>query len=369
MTPIKTPLFKVFMAESVMDTMKRTLYSGYIAEGENVRCLTTLVSEFIESPRIVLVNSCTSALTIAFRLAGVARDTEVITTPLTCIASNVPILALGGTPIWVDSDRETGMVDPDDIEHLISARTRAICVLHKEGDPARLSEILAIARRHGIKVVEDAAHAFGAEYRGVKIGNHGDYVCFSFQAIKHLTTGDGGALACKSEDDYLKAKQLKWFGVDHDNPEGGNAWLRDIVDWGYKANMNDISAAIGVENIKNVQRLNERFHQNGLLYSALLRDIPGLRLVKRDLVNDYSTFWAYCVIVENREDLIQKLAHEGIASAQIHPRNDTYSIFARSKRPLPGVDYFAPRELSLPCGWWVSEDEMERIAGVIRAGW
>ena len=352
-----------------MDSLERTLLSGYIAEGENVKRLTRLVSEFIENPRTVLVNSCTSALTLAFRLAGVGPGTEVITTPLTSVATNAPILGLSAVPVWVDSDPDTGMVDPNDIEHLITERTRAICVLHKEGDPARLSEILPTARKYGLKVVEDAAHAFGSRYRGASIGNHGDYICFSFQAIKHMTTGDGGALACKSEEDYLRARKLKWFGVDHDNPEGGNPWLQDVAEWGYKANLNDVAAAIGLENIKHVERLNERFHRNGMLYCELLKDTPGLKLVKRDLKNDHSIFWAYCVIVEDREALIRKLAAEGIAAAQIHPRNDVWSMFAASKRDLPNVDYFAARELSLPCGWWVSDEEVERICGVIRQGW
>jgi dTDP-4-amino-4,6-dideoxygalactose transaminase len=368
-TSIKTPLFKVFMADSVMDSLQRTLFSGYIAEGENVKRLTRLVSEFIENPRTVLVNSCTSALTLAFRLAGVGPGTEVITTPLTSVAGNTPILELGAVPVWVDSDPDTGMVDPNDIEHLITEGTRAICVLHKEGDPARLSEILPIARKHGLKVVEDAAHAFGSRYRGAGIGTHGDYVCFSFQAIKHMTTGDGGALACKSEEDYLKARKLKWFGVDHDNPQGGDLWLQDVPEWGYKANLNDVAAAIGLENMQHVKMLNEQFHRNGLLYGELLNEIPGLKLVKRDLENDYSIYWAYCVIVENRESLIRKLAEDGVAAAQIHPRNDLYSMFSMSKRPLPNIDYFAARELSLPCGWWVSEQEVERICGVIKQGW
>ena len=366
---ISTPLFKVYMADSVEAAIKKTLYSGYIAEGENVSRLTQAVSEFIGNPNTILLNSCTSVLTVAFRLAGVGPGTEVISTPLTCVASNVPILELGGIPVWADSDPETGMVNPDDIEHLISERTKAICVLHKEGDPARLDEILSIAKKHNIKVVEDCAHAFGAKYKGVKIGNHGDYACFSFQAIKHMTTGDGGALACKSKEDFSRAKRLKWFGVDRENPEGGNPWLRDVKEWGYKFNMNDIAATIGLENIKHTEKLNACFHRNGVLFTKLLKNIPGVTLIKRDLKNDYSIFWAYCIIVENRGALIEKLAREGVASGQIHPRNDVYSMFSMSKRHLPNVDAFSERELSLPCGWWVDEDEVGRICDIIRRGW
>ena len=366
---IVTPLFKVFMADSVEAAVTKTLYSGYVAEGENVARLTQAVSEFIGNPRTVLVNSCTSALTLAYRLAGVGPGTEVISTPLTCVASNTPILDLGGRPVWADSDPATGMMDPDDIEPLITERTKAICVLHKEGDPARLDEILALAAKHKIKVVEDSAHAFGSEYKGVKIGNHGDYACFSFQAIKHLTTGDGGALACKSEEDFARAKRLKWFGVDRGRKDVKDPWLQDVEEWGYKFNLNDIAAAVGLENIKHTRRLNALFHRNGLLYTELLKKVPGVRLIKRDLENDYSIFWAYCIVVENRASLIDKLAREGVASGQIHPRNDVYSMFAASKRRLPSLDVFAEREMSLPCGWWVEEDEVGRICDIIRRGW
>lgn len=365
---IRTPLFKVFMPESVVEAVRETLFSGYIAEGDRVALLTKMVSEYIGNNRTVLVNSGTSALTLAFRLAGVRPGVEVISTPLTCVASNVPILDLGGVPVWGDVDPETGMLDPDGIETLINEKTKAICILHKEGDPARLDEILAIAKKHDLKVIEDCAHSFGSRYKEVKIGNHGDFCCFSFQAIKHMTTGDGGALTCKNETDFQRAKRLKWFGVDHDKQDGGKAWLRDIPEWGYKMNMNDISASIGIECIKHIDEINTAFNKNGTRYSELLKDVPGVSLIRRD-PKDYSIFWAYCLIAENREGLVEKLAGEGIAAGQIHPRNDIYSMFDMAKRNLPNTDYFSAREICVPCGWWVDEEEVERICSIIRGGW
>jgi dTDP-4-amino-4,6-dideoxygalactose transaminase len=365
---IKTPLFKVFMPESVMSALGGTLFSGYIAEGQKVANFRKLLSDYIGNPRIVLVNSCTTALTIAYRLAGVGPGDEVIATPLTCVASNQPMLSLGAIPVWVDVDPNSGMVDPSDIEHLITPRTKAILVLHKEGDPARMDEILAIAKEHDLKVVEDAAHALGTRYKGVKIGNHGDYVCFSFQAIKHITTGDGGAIVCKDENDYLRARKMKWFGVDREIRGPGNPWLNDIPDWGYKGNMNDVAATIGIEQIKYLDEIISAFNRNGLLYSDLLAGTPGIKLIKR-YPEDYSTFWAYCLLAENREGLKRKLAESGVAADQIHPRNDVYSSFSASRRKLPNVDYFSERELCLPCGWWVDEEEIRRICAIIKAGW
>lgn len=356
------------MPESVMPALQETLFSGFIAEGKKVAEFTKLAADYIGNPRLVMMNSCTMAITIAYRLSGVGPGTEVITTPLTCVASNHPILELGATPVWVDVDPKTGMVDPKDFEKKITPRTRAVLVLHKEGDPCRLDEILAIAKKHKIKVVEDAAHAFGSKYKGKKIGTHGDFACYSFQAIKHITTGDGGALACKSDDDFARAKKLKWFGVDKEAPRTISPWLEDIPDWGFKGNMNDISATIGVEQMKHIDKIINAHNKNGLLYSKLLANVQGVELVPRN-ADDFSTFWAYCLLVENRDRLEKKLKDEGVGASQIHPRNDVYSAFKDFRRPLPGVDYFAPRELALPCGWWVSAEEINRICSILKSGW
>lgn len=371
MTPPRTPLFKVFQPEGVDAALRDTLYSGFIAEGEKTALFTRRIADFVGNPRTVVTNSCTTALSIAFRLAGVAPGTEVISTPLTCIASNEPVLQLGARVVWADVDRCTGMVTAETIAPLITPLTKAILVLHKEGDPARLSEILDLAHRHGVKVVEDAAHTFGARYRGQRIGSHGDFACFSFQAIKHITTGDGGALTCGSDADYLRARRLKWFGVDRETRPPGTTVLNevdDIPEWGFKGNMNDIAATIGLEQMKHVDRVLEAFHGNGMAYSELLAGTPGVRVLPRS-PEDYGTYWAYCLLADNRDGLIRKLAEHGVAAGQIHQRNDHYAMFRESRRELPAVDFFDTRELCLPCGWWVTADERERIADVIRSGW
>ncbi len=362
------PLFKVFMPPTVPDALRQTLFSGYIAEGEKTAEFSSRVSDFIGNPRTVLVNSCTTALTIAYRLAGVGPGDEVLTTPLTSVATNVPILSLGAKPVWVDSDVRTGEVDPSDVEKSITERTKAILVLHKDGDPARLDEILEIAAKHRVKVIEDAAHAFGAKYKGTKIGNHGDYVCFSFQAIKQITTGDGGAILCKDDEDYLRARKLKWFGVDKLDKSTSSPWLRDIPEWGYKGDLNDIASTIGIEQMRHIDNITSVHNRNGLLYSRLLGNIPGLTLLERS-DQDFSTFWAYTILVEKREDFIMKLSQSGVQASQIHPRNDIWSMFSSSRRALPGVDFFSSREVSLPSGWWVSEEDVFRVADIVKGGW
>jgi perosamine synthetase len=361
----KIPLFKVFMPDNVIASLQDTLNSGYIAEGKKTFEFNKKVSEFIQNPKTVLVNSGTTALQIAYRLSDVGSGDEVITTPLTSIATNVPILSLGAKPVWADVDPETGLSDLKDIEKLINNKTKAIVILHKDGDIANLDELNILADKYSVKVIEDAAHAFGAKYRNRMIGNHGDHICFSFQAIKHITTGDGGAISCKSNDDYLRAKKLKWFGVDHDEKGAGNPWLNDISEIGYKGNMNDIAASIGIEQIKHINSIIDGFHRNGNMYSELLKDITGVKVLRRDS-EVFSTYWTYTFLAEDRDKLKNYLNNEGIGADQVHPRNDVWSIFSESKRSLPGVDYFSAHEISLPSGWWVKEKDVERICNLIK---
>jgi len=360
------PLFKVFMPKGVDKAILDTLHSGYIAEGARVKEFTAKIASFIGNPYVVLVSSGTMALTVAYELAGIGQGDEVISTPLTCIATNTPLVQLGAKIVWADCEPQTGMIDPKKLEKLITKKTKAIVVLHKDGDLAKMDEILKIAKKHNLKVIEDAAHAFGAKYKGKMIGNVGDYTCFSFQAIKHLTTGDGGAVVVKSEADYKKAKKFKWFGLDKEEPhQHKNIWMDDVKIVGYKGNMNDLSASIGLSQIKYTKKIVEKFHKNGELYNKLLKEIKGVELIERDSQN-YPVYWVYTLLVENRDKVMKALEEEGIASSVVHPRNDIYSIFKNFKRDLPGVDYYAARELSIPCGWWVTEKDIQNIVNVIK---
>lgn len=362
----KIPLFKVFMPKEAKKAVLDTLNSGYLAEGQRVKEFAKEVAKFIKNPYVVPVSSGTMALTVAYELAGIGQGDEVITTPLTCIATNTPLIQLGAKIVWADCEPKTGMVDPTKLEKLINKKTKAIVILHKDGDLAKTDEILKIARKHNIKVIEDAAHTFGAKYKGRMIGNIGDYTCFSFQAIKHLTTADGGAVVVRNKEDYQRAKKLKWFGLDKEEPhKHKNIWMDDVNVVGYKGNMNDLSATIGLAQIKHTKKIVEKFHKNGELYNRFLKGIKRVELIERDSKN-YPVYWVYTLLLENRDRVMEALEKEGIASSIVHPRNDVYSIFKKFKRNLPGVDYYAARELSIPCGWWVSNNDIQKIVNVIK---
>jgi dTDP-4-amino-4,6-dideoxygalactose transaminase len=212
------PLFRVHMPGSVMEPLQKVLMSGYIGQGPKVEEFEKALVPWVGNPNCLTVNSGTSALHLAMRLAGVERGTEVISTPTTCSATNEPILERGGGIVWADIDPWTGNIDPMDVERKITGKTKAIIAVHWGGYPCELDELLRISRKYGIALIEDAAHAFGATYRGRQIGSHSSFVCFSFQAIKLLTTVDGGLLVCPSMDDYRRGKLLRWFGIDRETP-------------------------------------------------------------------------------------------------------------------------------------------------------
>lgn len=366
LSPKPIPLFKVFMPKEVNKAVLKTLHSGYLSEGERVKEFREKVRKFLGTENVVPVSSCTMALKIAYNLAGVGPGTQVISTPLTSICTNAPILELGANIVWADCEPKTGIIDPSKLEALITRKTKAIVVLHKDGDLAKMDEILAIAKKHNVKVVEDAAHAYGAKYKNKKVGTIGDFTCFSFQAIKQLTTADGGVLVCKDEQDYLLAKKLKWLGLDKENLKPGiGTWENDISVVGYKGNMNDLSATIGTVQMKYAPKILKQYHDNGALYTKLLKNTSSVTLVDR--VDDaYPTHWVYTFLTDKREEVILALKKEGIMSAVVHPRNDNYSVFKKFSRKLPGVDYYEKHELSLPCGWWVSKEDIKRIVEIIK---
>ena len=273
------PLFKVHMPREVLSALEETLFSGVVTEGPRAQLFEKAFQNYINNPNTALLNSCTSAITLALRLAGVENRDEVITTPMTCLATNVPILTLGAIPVWADINPNTGNIDPSKIEALITSKTKAIICVHWAGMPSEVDKINFIAKKHGIKVIEDAAQSLGAEYDNLKIGNHSDYVCFSFQAIKHLTTVDGGAIACKTEEDYKRAILLRWFGLSRNFKKTPVLWDAEVSEPGFKMHMNDLNATIGLIQMKYVNEIVAKHVANAEFLRNELKGVKGIELI------------------------------------------------------------------------------------------
>lgn len=364
---MKYPLFKVNMPPNVELKLKPILESGYISEGPVAKEFELQLQQWIGNPYLSLVNSGTAALTIAMRLANIEAGDEVITSPMTCLAMNEPILSLGAVPVFCDIDPSTGNIDPSKIEALITDKTKAILFVNWAGTPAPLDEINRIAKQYNLKTIEDAAHALGATYRGKKVGTISDFTCFSFQAIKHMTTIDGGAVACSNQEDYDRSVLLRWFGCKRGHNTSPIRWEGDVVEYGYKMHMADVNAAIGIESMKTIDSIIEKHKLNA---EYLHKNFPE----SFELLNNEagSAFWIYtfkCRDKQHRLEVSDKLTNAGIGNSIVHTRNDAYSLFKDypPRGDMSGTNEFCDRMLNIPCGWWLEQEDLDVILSVLRS--
>jgi len=359
------PLFKVFMPESVIGPLKETLLSGYIGEGPKVKEFEQKLEQWMSNDKILALNCGTSAIQLALRLANVGPGDEVISTPMTCTATNMPVLAAGARLVWADIDPWTGNIDPEDIRKKITSKTKAVICVHWGGYPCELLEIALGTVQKRIPVIEDAAHAFGSKYRDNKIGSVSDFTCFSFQAIKGVTTVDGGALSCKFRADYDRGKLLRWYGIDRSAKQKDLRCERNIREYGYKFHMNDVCATIGIEQLKYTDIILDAHRNNAKAYDAAFKDLENVKLLKYDPRN-LSSYWLYTLRVRERDVFIDFMADAGIMASKVHARNDLHSCFEDSRCELPGVDEFYSEQVSIPVGWWLYQPELIYIISKVQ---
>jgi dTDP-4-amino-4,6-dideoxygalactose transaminase len=371
---ISIPLFKVHMPAGAGAALATTLASGYLAHGAQVEEFERGLAAYTGNARVCAMSEVSGALTLALFMAGVRPRDEVIVSPLTCLATSMPIANLYACPRWCDVDPATGMLNPARIAELVTPRTRAILAYHWSGDVADLDTLQVAARAHGLKLIEDASEGFGAEYRGARLGNQGsDFCIYSFSAVRQITAGEGAALFCASAQDHEQARRLRRYGIDQASfrlPSGDLNPDSDIPVPGFNFCMNNIAATLGLAQLSHAGDVVARQRANGRHYDGALAGIAGLTLLARraDAVSGY---WTYSLRAERRADLMRKLQQNGIGCQRLHVRNDRYSCFADARRDdaLPGVDLFDRENLSIPCGWWLTPEEREHIVTCIRSGW
>jgi len=370
------PLFKVRMAANASERVARVLQSGYIGQGPIVEQFEAALAEHVAHPAPLALNSATSGLTLALRLiAGDAQDPgEVLTPPITCTATSWAILAARYRIKWVDTNPADGNMDVVDLRRKLSDTTRAIMLVHWGGYPNDLHGVRAAQQEcferfgHRPPIVEDAAHAFGAEYDGVRIGGHGNYCVFSFQAIKHVNSGDGGALLCPDERQIHRARLMRWYGLDRTTSDVFRC-EQDIAEWGYKFHMNDINAAIGLANLSHIQDTLRRQNENATHYRRLLADVPGITLLE-ELPNRRSANWIFTLLADNRDGLQTRLRERGVVCGRVHNRNDCYTCAQQFRcDSLPGTDRMHREMLCIPVGWWLTHEDRDFIVDSIREGW
>lgn len=382
-------LFKVFLSDDVLPELSRTFQSGYIGQGSKVVAFEEALRGTLGSKRVLTTNSGTSALHLALHLLkapvlfpdstehswpGLQEGDEVLTTPLTCVATNWPILANGLRIRWADVSKEDLNIDPRSIAAQLSPRTKLIMIVHWGGYAANLralDEVLVSAEADlGFRpiIIEDCAHAFGSTYRGAPIGAHGNMCAFSFQAVKSVTCGDGGALCVPTDELFRRATLLRWYGIDRSASEPGTYHERDVTEWGYKFHMNDICATIGLANLPHLDWMLQRQRAHAAFYDEYLGRCNGITLLSYQ-PDRQSSYYLYTIRVEKREEFQEWLRKCGIEARRVHARNDWHSCVDGFRAPLPILDQIYDQIICLPVGWWLNDDDLEKVVKCISSGW
>lgn len=373
------PLFKVYMNELAIEFVSDVLRSGYIGQGKVVDQFEEALKKWFDYPFVVTTNSGTSALHLALHMlrvcgfAGLPGSNVVLACPLTCSATNMPIVANGYDIRWVDVDPKTLLMDLGDLQRKINYDTRIIVIPYWGGACVDLDKLYQIRKRcydkHGFHpvVIEDCAHAFGTTYKGKKLGTHGNWSMYSLQAIKHLTSIDGGLLCLPAETHYKMAKLLRWYGIDRDDNKNFRCGS-DINNWGFKFHMNDVCASIGLSNFKDIEWILERHKDNAACYNKYLENIDGAVLLSVHEDVD-SAYWLYTLLVERRDDFIKMMTDRGIMVSQVHERNDKFTCFDKYKTNLSNLDSVSDKIINIPVGWWVDHSTRRYIIDCIKTGW
>jgi perosamine synthetase len=362
-------LFYPNIPKTAIEEVTKVLQGRWIGQGPRVAQFEKEFAEkFAGNGSALAVGSGTDSLHLAYILAGLKEGDEVITPVFTCTATTIPFLYMGVKFRFADVDPETLNINVNHVRQLVNEKTKAIVCVHYGGLPCDMDELHAIAREYNIPVIEDAAHALGATYKGKKVGEMSDFTMYSFQAIKHITTGDGGMLVIKDKNLVAQGERIRWFGIDRSNKQKG-IWENDIWEVGYKYQMTDISAAMG---LAALHEFDETLAYRQKLFEAYkrgLRNVKGIKLIGIDATDRTHAAWLCTAIVENRVDFMKYLRDNKIESGQVHYRNDRYSVLGGRRNDLPLMDSVEDKYIVLPLNTHLTEANIQFVCDVIKKGW
>lgn len=362
-------LFKPYSAPNIATELDKLLQTGRLTQGPQVAKFEKLLQDELRWPYVVALNSCTSAIHLA--IDNIVRmnelipyKTTVITTPLTCWATHVPVLAQGLNLEFVDIDPKTLNINLDEVEKKLTKDTRILLYVWWGGLPVDQDRLFNIRQKYEQKygqklfIIEDCAHAFGSEPIGKLPFNITEcWRCYSFQAIKHLNTFDGGALVCPNEAANKFARMTRWFGLDRDNNQDFRS-NQNVKNWGYKFHMNDMNATVGICNFngacKNVTTQNlisERYRHE--IKNPNITHIYG---------EDFSSCWLHTILVDDRAKFTKYMNERFIEVNMVHQRCDKHDCLKNmGEWNLPIMDSLENRYVCIPNHWGLTEEEQNHI--------
>jgi perosamine synthetase len=315
----KVPLFRSVMGKEEIKAVTAVLKSGWIALGPKTAEFESRYAAYVGTKHAIGVNSCTAALHLALNVYDFPKGSEVLLATINFISAPHAVAYNGLTPVFVDVEPDTLSMDVRDLERKVTKKTRAIIATHLGGTPCDMDAVMRVARKHKLVVIEDVANAVGGSYKGKMLGSIGHIGCHSFEAKKNITTGDGGMLTLNDTKLAEKLKRLRWLGINKDTwkrfseKSGSYSWYYEVSELGYKYNMNDIMAAIGLEQLKKLPGITREKNKRIARYDAALKKVAWLKTPLK--VKDAKpSFWLYIVRVPNREAFMAHLEKAGVTT-------------------------------------------------------
>lgn len=372
--PIATAVFGKEEKKEVLDTLD----SGWITLGPRTKKFEDLLAGFTGAQYAIALNSCSAALHLAMIAINVQKGDEVITTPFTFAATAHAIIHCEGKPIFVDIDPKSFNVDPKKIEKAITSKTKAILPVDYGGQPVDLDAICKIAKKHGLYVVEDAAHTIGAKYKGKNIGTIADLTCFSFHPVKNMTTGDGGAVVTNNQELAEKIMVLRVNGMDKESWKRNTSsgiWDYAIVEEGYKYHMNDLSAALGIHQIKKLEKFRQIREELANTYDEQLIDLKEVQIPHRvpDIMHAHNI---YAILVDtsnlkiSRNQIIERLKDYNVGSIvyfrPLHLQPYFQVNFGYKEGDFPNAEYVFDRIICLPLYPGMKKSDAVYVANLLK---
>lgn len=344
--------------------VRNVLDKEFLGMGEETQKFENQLSDFF-GRETVCVNTGTSALQLALQSIGIRPGDEVLVQSLTFIASFQAISATGAIPIPCDINLDTISIDLDDAQSRITSRTKAIMPVHYAGQPGDLDRIYEFAQKNNLRVVEDAAHAFGSSYNNKKIGSFGDLVCFSFDGIKNITSGEGGCIVSSDKESMNRIKDLRLLGVEKDTEKrysNERSWEFEVKEQGWRYHMSNIMAAIGIAQLERFHELSSKRQILSKLYLELFSGSDLVQPVLRDIQEIVPHIFPL-ILKKNveRKSLIQKLLEKKIQCG-FHYLPNHYLSFYNRDYSLAKVESIFPRLLTLPLHPDLSQEDIHYIA-------
>ena len=356
------PLYKPHMPP--LPELDNILYSGQLAYGKYAKSFEESLEKFLgHDAHVWATNSFHMAISVAISLLDIHPFDEVIASPMACLASTQPFVSQSIKVRWADIDPYTGTLDPDSVREKINTDTKAIVHNHFCGYPGYIDEINAIGREYGIPVIDDGIECFGSEYKGRKVGNCGtDITIFSFNAVRIPNTVDGGAIVIRDPELYRRAELIRDCGIDRKRFRDDLGEINvecDITLTGYSATMSDVNAYIGLQQMKDIDKILEAQRQQAEIWKrALEKDVQIIQ--RKEIIPNY---WIFGILVPDKRECIQRFREKGWYASGVHLNNNIYSVFGKEET-LPGVREFYNHFAALPCGWWIGEEQICKIENV-----